>query len=508
MKHNNHSPLHLFIGILLIIATAEAAIMFLLPLMLSGTPHSLLTEILLDPLLLSLVCAPLLWFWFFRPLSRAYETAYAESHAIIEYAGEAIISIDEQGIITSFNPSAENIFGYPRESVVGKNVSMLMPEPYRSQHDEHLQRYFRTHIARVIGQKRQLEGQRANGEIFPLELAVSEIRRGRRSTFTAVLHDISAYKQVEAQLSQANNLLEQIFSNLPGLVAYMDANFNYIRVNTAYAETHQRTPDYFIGKNHFGLFPDAEDLETFRQVRNSGEPYFAHAKPLESIDRSGRETRYWDCALYPILNDQGEVGNLLLTMSDVTDRAIADRERRDATQKLQYMVHHDTLTGLPNRLLFYDRLEQAVHLAKRNNQTMCLFFVDLDLFKQVNDRLGHAAGDELLCQVSVRLTETVRDSDSVARIAGDEFTVILQQVRDCESAIQVAEKIIARLREPFTVLGNRVEIGASIGIAVYPLDASNMDDMVKVADSAMYEAKRAGRNTWACSAFPNRSSDI
>ena len=499
MKHNNHSPLQLFIGLLLIIATAETAIMFLIPLTLDEQEPPPLFAILFDPLLLSLICAPLLWLWFFRPLNSAYETAYAESHAIIESAGEAIISIDEEGTIITFNPSAENIFGYPDESVIGKNVSILMPEPYRSQHDAHLQRYLKTHIARVIGQKRQLQGQRANGEIFPLELAVSEVRHGRHSTFTAVLHDVSAYKQVEEQLSQANSLLEKIFSSLPGKIAYMDANFNYIRVNTAYAEADNRTPDYYVGKNHFGLFPDAEDTEIFRFVRQAGEPYFAHAKTVEHKDHPERRVSYWDWALYPIIDDQGEISNLLLTMSDVTDRAMAEMQRREATQKLEYMVHHDTLTGLPNRLLFYDRLEQAVHLAKRNDETICLFFIDLDLFKQVNDRLGHAAGDELLCQVSSRLTQTVRDSDSVARIAGDEFTVILQQVRDCQAAIQVAEKIISQLSLPFSILSDTVQIGASIGIAIYPRDARTVDDIVKVADSAMYEAKRAGRNTWYCS---------
>lgn len=493
------SPLQLFVGLISIIAISEAAIMAVLPWLVDAEEHGHLTEALVDTALLSLICAPFLWYWLFHPLQEAYESASAESHAIIESAGEAIISINEQGIIETFNPAAEHIFGYSASEAIGKNVSFLMPEPYRKQHNQFVQRYLDTHITRVIGSKRQLEGLRANGEVFPLELAVSEVRRGRRRTFTAVLHDISAYKTAETRLSEANSLLEKIFSNLPGMIAYLDNNFNFIRVNRNYAEADNRAADFFVGKNYFDLYPDDENRPVFETVRQSGTPHFAHARAFEHKDHPERGVSYQDWVLHPIIDEQGEVSNLLLTMSDVTGRAMAEIQRREATKKLEYMVHHDTLTGLPNRLLFYDRLERAVHLARRNNDRICLFFVDLDLFKQVNDNFGHAAGDELLCQVSQRLKNSVRESDSVARIAGDEFTVILQQVRDCDAAIQIAQKIIDGLRQPFQLNGHTAQIGASIGIAIYPLDATTADDMVKAADTAMYAAKRAGRNTFVCS---------
>ncbi|MEO5677856.1 MAG: GGDEF domain-containing protein, partial [Usitatibacter sp.] len=151
-------------------------------------------------------------------------------------------------------------------------------------------------------------------------------------------------------------------------------------------------------------------------------------------------------------------------------------------------------TGLPNRLLFHDRLAQQIAQSKRNSRPFALLFLDLDKFKPVNDGLGHAAGDELLKAVASRIREQVRESDTVARFGGDEFTVILPNAGERDQAEAIAAKITAALTAPFPLAGcgRSVEIGTSLGIAVYPTDARNAHELITAADAAMYLAKQAG----------------
>ena len=180
--------------------------------------------------------------------------------------------------------------------------------------------------------------------------------------------------------------------------------------------------------------------------------------------------------------------------TDITPRKLTQ-------ERIQRVAHHDSLTGLPNRLLFNERLNQAISLGKRGSRQFALLYLDLDKFKPVNDTLGHAVGDELLKGVAARLQRQVRASDTVARVGGDEFTVILLDIARREDAETVARKIIAALGMPFQ-LGSparSVSIGISIGIAVYPGDAQDADALVTAADTAMYSAKEAGNSflAWA-----------
>jgi diguanylate cyclase (GGDEF)-like protein len=173
-------------------------------------------------------------------------------------------------------------------------------------------------------------------------------------------------------------------------------------------------------------------------------------------------------------------------------------EQRALASRLTHQAHHDALTGLPNRLLLEDRLGQSLAQAKRNQQQVALLFIDLDGFKGVNDTLGHAAGDALLKQVSARLADAVRASDTLARMGGDEFAVVLQEVRDTPSAMRVAEKLLEALRAPLRLEGRDLRVSASIGLAFYPEDGLDADTLLRHADVAMYRAKASGRNTCCC----------
>ncbi|GAW95588.1 MULTISPECIES: EAL domain-containing protein [Colwellia] len=177
------------------------------------------------------------------------------------------------------------------------------------------------------------------------------------------------------------------------------------------------------------------------------------------------------------------------------DLTLQINERKQAEQQLKHLALHDPLTGLPNRLLFQDRLQQAIALAKRHGHKFAVFFMDLDNFKIINDTMGHEAGDELLRQVALRLSETGRETDTVARLGGDEFAFIINKIDSIADAVNFALRLNKLLKTPIAVNGNNINIGSSIGVTIYPDDADNCDELLRNADIAMYQAKDDGRNT-------------
>ena len=174
-------------------------------------------------------------------------------------------------------------------------------------------------------------------------------------------------------------------------------------------------------------------------------------------------------------------------MRDVT-------EKKRAAQELKHIATHDGLTGLPNRTLLMDRLSHALALSEREEKLAALLFIDLDGFKRVNDTLGHAAGDELLCAVAKRLQKSVRRSDTVARLGGDEFAVILERVRHVDSVGAIAQKIVDRVCKPCRLASGKVSVSASIGVTLCPFDGKSVKELMVDADRAMYVAKAAGKN--------------
>ncbi|MGC2048912.1 MAG: sensor domain-containing diguanylate cyclase [Gallionella sp.] len=170
--------------------------------------------------------------------------------------------------------------------------------------------------------------------------------------------------------------------------------------------------------------------------------------------------------------------------------------RKTAEQKIARLAHFDALTNLPNRALFYDRLDQASARARRYHHKFAIMFMDLDGFKQVNDEFGHHVGDSLLKMVAGRLTESARDMDTVARVGGDEFIFILNNIEHADNVSLVANKILDSLSRPFAVKGTKCSIGCSIGISIFPYDTDDTETLVKMADDAMYLAKKGGRNNY------------
>ncbi|MDD2722288.1 MAG: diguanylate cyclase [Gallionella sp.] len=191
----------------------------------------------------------------------------------------------------------------------------------------------------------------------------------------------------------------------------------------------------------------------------------------------------------PLYDDQNHLSHFLAVHQDISEQKELERE-------IEYLAYHDVLTGLPNRVLFQDRLQSAINQARRDKAGFALFFIDLDGFKQVNDTLGHLAGDRLLQIVAERLRACVREADTVARLSGDEFTVLLRDSSDIEGLQRVADKLIESIAQPYEVFESRASVTASIGISLYPDHAQGMEKLLIYADEAMYSAKQAGKNNY------------
>nr|WP_277812895.1 GGDEF domain-containing protein [Sulfurimonas gotlandica] len=181
---------------------------------------------------------------------------------------------------------------------------------------------------------------------------------------------------------------------------------------------------------------------------------------------------------------------------DITKQRNTEDELREQKVILSHQAHHDALTGLPNRVLFNDRLEQAIEKAKRSNSKIALLFIDLDHFKEINDSLGHDVGDEILKTVTTRLNESKRDEDTLARLGGDEFTIILEDLHQVQDSSLIANKVLESLSKSMNVNDNVLYVSSSIGISIYPDDGVSTKDLLKFADSAMYKAKDEGRNNF------------
>lgn len=291
--------------------------------------------------------------------------------------------------------------------------------------------------------------------------------------------------QLAASESRWRALLEQVHLLAVGL----DRNGVVSYVNPFFCSVTGYKEDEVIGKNWFGKFHPSE-IETqlqdvFEKLRQ-GKAANHFSNPV--VTKSGQERSVsWFNAR--IVDGKGRFDGTLSIGEDVT-------VRQELEKRLDYLAYHDTVTGLPNRSLFLDRLQHAVKRAQRDNTLLALFIIDLDQFKNVNDSMGHFAGDILLQAAAQRLLCAVRSADTVARLGGDEFTILLENIKHIDYVKDVAEKILVGFSEAFNIEKNKLYITASVGIVIYPIEDDQVEDLLRAADTAMYYAKASGRNCY------------
>ncbi len=303
--------------------------------------------------------------------------------------------------------------------------------------------------------------------------------------FLTIYTDITERKRTEKALRDSEAELRLLTDNVPAMILYVDRNMRCVFANKRYADFFGFAVADIVGKPLREIVGDVAypQVEGYINKALEGHPVVYQRK----VRLKSGEQGWIEVKLVPREAEQGQVPGCYSVTIDITGH-------KQAEERIQHVAHHDSLTGLPNRLLFNDRLGQAISLAKRDARQFALLYLDLDSFKPVNDNLGHDAGDQILKIVAERIREQVRESDTVARVGGDEFTAILRDITNRKDIATVAEKIVAALAAPFRLENHpqAVEIGTSIGIAVYPSDAQDHETLIKMADAAMYRAKTRG----------------
>jgi diguanylate cyclase (GGDEF)-like protein/PAS domain S-box-containing protein len=293
----------------------------------------------------------------------------------------------------------------------------------------------------------------------------------------------------EKQVQYALAWRKAIFEGTPNAVIICDSDAVIVEVNPATCALLGQPSETLLGMQLSELLPDVAHSTDYFGRLHRGEKVVAEA-------RINAASGYTDVEYQSRLIRVVDANYIHITCKDVTARKRAEEDKRRAEAQLQYQALNDELTGLPNRRLFGDRLSQALHLAERNASLVGLLYLDLDGFKLVNDSLGHSVGDTLLHAVASRLKARVRQSDTLARMGGDEFTVILTHIHRKEDADLVANELIDILGAPFLIDGHKVTVSGSVGISVFPTDAIESSTLLQHADSAMYAAKRNGKNRY------------
>ncbi|MFO7982730.1 MAG: EAL domain-containing protein, partial [Desulfuromonadales bacterium] len=322
---------------------------------------------------------------------------------------------------------------------------------------------------------------------------------GQAVATRGIFRDVTERRKATLALEEERSFLQKIIDGIPEPIFVIGTDYNIQLMNS-------------FAQNQYNLtWPDSAPLSCHQASHQEDTPCSGdeHPCPLEIVRGTGEPTtvththtlsngtvRLHELQASPIRNSNGEITAIIEATRDITDRVIIEKQLNENRRRLQELAHNDPLTGLPNRLLFDDRLTRALNRCKRSDGELALVFLDLDRFKNINDSLGHSAGDHVLCEMARRLLELVRTTDTVARWGGDEFLMILEQESGNLPVSEIVSRIKSKLSEPVVFEDHELTVSSSIGISLFPVDARSEEELLKCADTAMYRAKELGRNNF------------
>jgi len=418
---------------------------------------------------------------------RGAEIQMRQLSSAVEQTADSVLITDPDGIIAYVNPAFEKTTGYTRHEAIGRKSSLVKS----GQHDQDFYR-------RLWGAIRQGEPYRAvfinrrkSGELYYEEKTITPLKdtQGRITHYVSTGKDITERKKAEEVLRMS----EASLANAQRIAHLGSWDWNIVTNELRWSDEIYRifglTPQQFGAT--YEAFLDMVHPDDRQYVVDSVNKAL-HEREAYNIDHrvvrpDGTERIVHERA--EITHDEnGRAVRMTGTAQDVT-------EYRQAMEHVNYLANYDTLTGLPNRVLLQNRLHEAMLEADRNNRLVAVMFLDLDHFKIINDTLGHDVGDALLKAVAERLVAGVRHGDTISRLGGDEFTIVLTNVAHFDDVTRVARKIIESFTSPFEIDGRELFISPSIGITLYPLD-DDIENALRNADAAMYHAKEMGRNTF------------
>lgn len=314
---------------------------------------------------------------------------------------------------------------------------------------------------------------------------IKELASSREKLNLELKCEIEERFAVEKLLASTNEKLSSIINNSTALISIKDMEGRYDLVNDTFINNIKVNNDNIIGSTDHELFPDS--VASLICINDSKVTNTGEAIQCEELLPNTNGDHSYLSVKFPLYNSEGELYRICTISTDIT-------ERREAENEILHLAQYDSLTNIPNRSLFIDRLTQAISRSKWHKHHLAVMFIDLDRFKIINDTLGHDIGDQLLVQVSERLTSIVREGDSICRLGGDEFSVLLTELASESDIVRMAEKIIKSLAKSYMINNRELIITASIGISRCPLDGEDVQVLLKKADVAMYKAKKIGRN--------------
>jgi diguanylate cyclase (GGDEF)-like protein/PAS domain S-box-containing protein len=434
---------------------------------------------------------------------------------MLDHTVDGILTIAPTGWILGVNQAVCSIFGYPREDILRMHLCQLIPGAGTSTPSDaslSVEDFLKTQQASTDGIGRRAEGRRVDGELFPIDLAISSMQDKGVTQYIGVLRDLSAEQAAEQaaeraiseaqrQLNEVDEMRRVIVHNAPYAILVLNRHGVIQTINPAGEAllgyraqdlVGQSTTQHFfdplqvIERSHMlalRLNQPAQDLNVLAHLAQE-----SPGVPSEwNLIRADGRSLVAEISVTVLSDESGTLTGYLAMAQDVTSR-------RDAEDQLQHMALHDALTALPNRNMLQEQLKACMGIAERDGHVMALMIIDLDRFKKINDTLGHHIGDSVLIEVARRLRSAMRTSDIVARIGGDEFVVLLPRIAEIADGERVAQKVIDQLAEPLRVGPHELRVTPSIGLVHYPAHGSDAITLMRHADLAMYQAKSHGRN--------------
>ncbi len=406
------------------------------------------------------------------------------AHALFEQSRDGMLLLRD-GVFIACNSAAARLFGFSdSKELIGRTPADISPgtQPDGSRSGDRARDLLRRALTEGP-QRFEWVHHHPNGEEGWFEVVLTSLDTGEQPLCYAILRDISRRKEMERRLE----LSSRVFTSTRDGILITDARNRILQVNDAFVRMTGYTEEELVGHTPRVLQSGHHDAEFYRAMWES---------IAERGDWSGE---IWDRTKYGTLQPKwvtiskvtgpyGEVVNYIAVFSDLT-------ELKRSQERLQFQAYHDALTSLPNRLLFKDRLARALERTRQSERQLAVLFIDLDHFKDINDSLGHTAGDRVLRQVAHRLQRHIGADDTLARLGGDEFSICLSEIDDHRDALRCAEAIHQDIERPFQYNHQRFECRCSIGISLYPENGDTVEELVRSADSAVHNAKGLGRNT-------------
>ena len=411
------------------------------------------------------------------------ENAQEQYKNIVESSLQGIYQTDLDGAFNYVNPAYATILGYGNALEMREEVSGVA-QVYVD-HDRPKQ------ISAMLADRQPVRGllspaYKRDGQAVILSESIRCITNGtgELTGYEVIAEDFTRQFHNEQRIM----LLAKVFDYSIEGIMITDAQTNILEVNRAFSEITLYSAEEVIGKTPHILFSGWHNDRFYKQMWESLNNKGVWQGEITDRRKNGELFVQW-VTICSVKDNNGEVSNYISIVNDITSK-------KESEKKIHQLAYYDILTQLPNRTLFYDRVEQAIRKGARESHKFGILFIDLDNFKNINDTLGHLVGDRFLIKVSSLLRTCVREEDTVARLGGDEFIILLEDLKDDQDAAIVAKNILKNLVGTVAVDKHLLSSGASIGISVFPSDGNKLDDLIKRADSAMYNAKEEGKNDY------------